>query len=397
MFQIREAIEEDREGALRVLWKAFEAFRDLEEMKKDDWTKYWNRPEDEDWAYVAVQDEEVRACISFFASERNVIRGNPLRFGGVWGVGTEPQYRKQGMIKALVAKSFSRMRKEGILLSILDPFFPPFYEKFGYAIAESRVVHTFKHDNLREFKGADDISTRVLTDVAESEKLLKLQESMSRFGSRAFFLQKSMENMIKRDHYHILERNGDPVGEIRFRYKKVDDWEFTLIIDTTSYTSIDVLPSIVELVARYSINARDVKWYADPEVPITYFMKDPEDAPTTPAGRMMMRVIDFLGYCSGIRVPMQATDSIVVELKDLQCKWNSGTYRISPAGGDLSAEKVNSEPDVVLDSLQLSQVISGRTPATMLLGVGQIDCSKDTAIKLEAIFPKQTFVSYQRF
>jgi predicted acetyltransferase len=397
MFQVREATEDDREGALRVLWKAFEAYRDFEEMKKDDWTEYWNRPEDEDWAYVALQDGKVRACLSFFASERNIIRGTPLKFGGVWGVGTEPQYRKQGMIAALVAESFSRMHKEGVVLSILDPFFPPFYEKFGYAQAESRVVHTFKHDNLRDVKGPDDISTRIVDDVGEAMKLLNLQESMARFGSRAFYLQKSLEKMIAKGHYHILERNGIPVGAIKFWFKKVADWEFNLEINPTSYTSIDVLPSIMELVAKYSSNAREVRWYCEPEIPITYFMKDPEDAPVASSGRMMMRVIDFEEYCSSIRVPSQATESIVIELDDQDCNWNVGTYRISPMEGELEAERVNSEADVVLNSLNLSRVLSGRSPATMLRGIGQIECSKETAVNLEALFPNESFVSYQRF
>ncbi|MHA2302383.1 MAG: GNAT family N-acetyltransferase [Candidatus Thorarchaeota archaeon] len=397
MFQIREATEEDREGALRVLWKAFEAYRDFEEMKKDDWTEYWNRPEDEDWAYVARQDGEVRACLSFFAGENNIIRGTPLRFGGVWGVGTEPHYRKQGMIAALVVESLSRMKEEGIVLSILDPFFPPFYEKFGYAQAESRVVHTFKHDNLRSVKKMDDISTRVLGDVSDSKKVLEVQESMARFGSRVFFQQKSLELQIKRGHYHILERNGEPVGEIKFRFKKSGDWEFNLAISTSSYTSIEVLPSIIELVANYSSNAREVKWYCDPELPITYFMKDPEDAPVTSSGRMMMRVIDFEGYCSNIRVPQRATGSVVIKLEDRDCNWNTGIYRITPQDERLGVERVSLEPDIVLDAIQLSRIISGRSSATMLRGIGHIECSKETAIRLEGIFPNESFVSYQRF
>ncbi|MHA1926619.1 MAG: GNAT family N-acetyltransferase [Candidatus Thorarchaeota archaeon] len=397
MFQIREATEDDREDALRVLWKAFEAFRDFEEMKKDDWTEHWNKPENEDWAYVALQDAKVRACLSFFASESNIIRGKPLRYGGVWGVGTDPQYRKQGMIAALVAESFSRMKEEGIVLSILDPFFPPFYEKFGYAQAESRVVHTFKNDNLKSAKATAGISTRVLDDVSESKKVLRVQESMARFGSRVFFQKESLENQIKKGHYHIFERNGEPVGEIKFRFKKVADWEFNLVISTTSYTSIDILPSIIDLVAKYSSNAREVKWYCDPEIPITYFMKDPDDAPVTTSGRMMMRVTDFQGYCSSIRVPSNATDSIVIELEDRLCDWNAGTYGIHPTNGDLKVDSVTTTPEVVLNSLNLSRVISGRSPATMLRGVGDIECSKETAVKLDTIFPNESFVSYQRF
>jgi predicted acetyltransferase len=397
MFQVREATEDDREGALRVLWKAFEGFRDFDEMKKDDWTQYWNRPKDEDWAYVAVEDSQVRACLSFFASKNNIIRGAPLRFGGVWGVGTEPHYRKQGMIAALVRESFNRMVDEEIVLSILDPFFPPFYEKFGYAQAESRVVHKFKHNDLREVKGSEQISTRVLEDTAEAPKVLKLQESMARFGSRVFFLQKSLEDLIKKSHYHILERDGNPVGAIKFWFRKVSDWGFNLDITATSFISMDVLPSIVELVAKYSVNAKEVKWYCDPEIPITYFMKDPEDAPAASSGRMMMRVIDFEGYCSSISIPSQATESIVVKLVDRDCDWNTGVYLLSPNNGSLGVERVTSTPDVVLNELQLSRVISGRTPATVLRGLGEIECSENSASNLESLFPGESFVSYQRF
>jgi predicted acetyltransferase len=289
------------------------------------------------------------------------------------------------MIAALVVESLSRMKEEGIVLSILDPFFPPFYEKFGYAQAESRVVHTFKHDNLRSVKKMDDISTRVLGDVSDSKKVLEVQESMARFGSRVFFQQKSLELQIKRGHYHILERNGEPVGEIKFRFKKSGDWEFNLAISTSSYTSIEVLPSIIELVANYSSNAREVKWYCDPELPITYFMKDPEDAPVTSSGRMMMRVIDFEGYCSNIRVPQRATGSVVIKLEDRDCNWNTGIYRITPQDERLGVERVSLEPDIVLDAIQLSRIISGRSSATMLRGIGHIECSKETAIRLEGI------------
>ncbi|MFW9845626.1 MAG: enhanced intracellular survival protein Eis, partial [Candidatus Thorarchaeota archaeon] len=353
--------------------------------------------ENEDWAYVAVQDGKVRSCLAFFASERNVIRGNPIRFAGVWGVATEPHYRKKGMLREIYEKVFPRMHKEGIVLSILDPFFPPFYEKFGYACAESRMKHTFKHDNLRKVKGKSDISTREIEDVSEAEKVYEVQKSMARFGSRVFFMKRTLESKIKSSHYHILERKGEPVGEIKFHFKKRSGWTPDLRIDTTSYTSLDVFPSIVELVSQYSINVNEVEWYCDPEVPVSYYMKDIEDAPKTPVGRMMMRVINFTEYCANIRVPEAAAKPVIVEIVDDDCEWNSGVYRLTPTSGTLEAEIVTSQPEIKLDALQLSKTISGLTPPTLLHGLGSIDCSRSTAENLESIFPAESFVSYIRF
>ena len=60
-------------------------------------------------------------------------------------------------------------------------------------------------------------------------------------------------------------------------------------------------------------------------------------------------------------------------------------------------EKSDSEPDVKLSAFQLSQVISGTIPATLLQKLNDIDCSSETAIKLEALFPEDNFVAYMRF
>ncbi|MCK5240449.1 MAG: GNAT family N-acetyltransferase, partial [Candidatus Thorarchaeota archaeon] len=90
MPEIREAKEEDRESTIRVLWKAFDVIQTLDHVLKEDWVKKWNRPEKDDWAYIAVDGKKVVANLSFFASENNMIRGKPVRFAGVWAVATEP-------------------------------------------------------------------------------------------------------------------------------------------------------------------------------------------------------------------------------------------------------------------------------------------------------------------
>jgi AICAR transformylase/IMP cyclohydrolase PurH len=45
MITIREAHEEDRESASKLLWKAFEATTSYEDAIKQGWMKRWNRTE----------------------------------------------------------------------------------------------------------------------------------------------------------------------------------------------------------------------------------------------------------------------------------------------------------------------------------------------------------------
>ncbi len=65
MIQFREGREEDSPSLARVLWKAFEANRTLEDVEKESWLTKWNQPQDNDWAYVAVDGDKVVMLLGF--------------------------------------------------------------------------------------------------------------------------------------------------------------------------------------------------------------------------------------------------------------------------------------------------------------------------------------------
>ena len=109
------------------------------------------------------------------------------------------------------------------------------------------------------------------------------------------------------------------------------------------------------------------------------------------------RVIDFESYCKSIGVPTIATESITIELKDEMCHWNDGTYTITPNGTSLDVERTNKDAEIALTAIQLSKLISGQVPATMLRSFNEIHCDEEVATKLEEIFPADDFVSYMRF
>ena len=80
-------------------------------------------------------------------------------------------------------------------------------------------------------------------------------------------------------------------------------------------------------------------------------------------------------------------------------EWNQGTYKLTPNSGSLEIERLadSIKPEVTLNAPQLSETIGGLTPATTLHGLGKLECTAEVAEKLEAIFPSDSFVSYQRF
>ncbi|TFG28784.1 GNAT family N-acetyltransferase [Candidatus Thorarchaeota archaeon] len=397
MIRIREGREEDRPSVARVLWKAFEASRTIEEVEKDDWLGKWNRPQEKDWAYIAADEDKVVATLSFFINEQNtIIRGKPMPFAGVWAVATDPVYRKQGLIRDIFKEAFPRMKKEGAVLSILDPFYRAFYEKFDYALGEKRARHIFKKEDLRVGKTRRDISVREATGSEDIPKIVEVERSMSRFGSRFFGFEKELKGPVNKGNFFILEKGTEPVGTVRIMFDAGHPG-YKLTVGNTRYKYDDVFPSIVELVSKYAVNSSQITWYTDYEVPVRHFFDSYSTTESHLLGSMMMRVIDFENYCSKVSVPKIASEWVTIKLDDVYCPWNTGIYTLIPNKGNLQVEKSEREPDINLNAFQLSQVISGITPATRLHGLNEISCSIDTAQKLEALWPADNFVSYMRF
>jgi predicted acetyltransferase len=398
MYKIRAGRDEDRDSAIELMWKAFDVTGNIEDIRKEEWAQAWSRPELEDWSYVAVEDSRVVSNVSFFSDERNVIRGKPLRISAVWGVATEPRFRRQGLVQSLFKESFPMMREEGMYLTILDPFFKPFYEKIGYALAESRTKHVFKRGDQEDVKGPEEVTSRVASSDEDIEIITSLQGAMTRFGSRMFHRENSIKRMIKKKFLHILERNGKPVGSVNFSWRKTSNpYDLHLDAFCLTYTSDDVLLSIMELIKHHSVNVSTITVLCDPHVPIRHFLEDIRNTESLDRGSMMMRVIDFEEYCRNISVPLSASEPIVMTIKDDYCPWNSDTFKISPDSGRLEVERVATDSEITLSDFQLSQVIGGISPAAFLHGLGQIPGSASTARRLEAIFPSDSFLCYQRF
>ncbi len=398
MIEIREAREEDRESVLRVLWRAFEATQSIEDIRKADWFKNWHQPQKSDWAYVAVDNSRVVSNLSFFVTDNDVIRGKPVTFGGVWAVATEPHYRRRGLVRRLFDISFPKMHEEGAVLTILDPFYRPFYEKFGYALAEKRSKHVFTRQQLKRVVGPSDIASHEAMDQDDIDKAIEVEKSMARFGSRFFMPRRTWEDAMKQGNLHILERDSEPVGTVAFTFRKHDSTGqgLDLQIGLTRYKTDGVLPAILDLVYNYVANVQTITWWTDSEVPLRHFFLE-LNAETYDIGSMMMRVIDIEGYCRRIRIPEQATEGVTIELKDSQCPWNSGVYTLTPEKGKLVADRVDKAPDITLSEFQFSEVVSGLSSATMLRAFDEIECTSQAASKLEAIFPADVFLSYLRF
>ena len=251
MYEIREAREEDREQTVEMLIGVFKGIDSFEEVWVESWEKYMNRPENEDWAFVATHDGRVVANLAFFASNHNRIRGNPVRFGGVWAVATDESHRRRGLLTRIYDAVFPFMREKGIVLSILDP--SPYqwaqlaYERSGYALAEQRTKFEFSPSAMRAPNLDTQIEARLLEDVEEYSKIVDLEIGMARYGSRVFTWPGIFQGEIRGKRFYIFERGSQPLGCAWLTTRSADEGE-VLIVSMSYFKTVEILPSLIDLI-----------------------------------------------------------------------------------------------------------------------------------------------------
>ncbi|MFQ5979140.1 MAG: enhanced intracellular survival protein Eis [Candidatus Heimdallarchaeota archaeon] len=392
-YKIQLGEEADRQEVNRLLWKALAVTSKMEDFKSPIWLEPGHSR-----SLLMKDNGKIIANLTICSFE-SAIRGYAIPFGGIAEVATAPTHRRQGLVRALHAAAFQNMKDNGEVLSILGPFDVAFYEKFGFATAEEWRQHSFQAENLRTVQPSPSIAVRELRSTEEAPKLLELTRSMTRFGSIVFPRLQDLEEAITSHNAFIFEENGEPVGWTKFHFRLDSNKQWTMIVSILSAWKTDeVLLALVHLIKNYGAQCLgSLIWNCFPQVPVRPFLKDRFKAQTKFQGEYMVRIVDFSNYCELIQIPERASAEIIIQIQDKMCPWNNGTYLLQPQEGNLVVEETDQTPDVVLNALRLSRVVGGLTTPTTLRTVGQVDCSKETAEKLETIFPRENLMILNRF
>jgi len=332
--------------------------------------------------------ETLAAMICIKHPIENHIRGANLSFGGIGDVSTLPEHRRERLIRKIFGQVFTYMNENDIVYSALGPFSFPFYEKFGYALAEQILTYEFPGQYLKAMRGDPSIVMRAY-QPADAENVLLVQRSMGRFGSRLFLPKEKLTS----DHAYVLEQNNAIVGFVRFSFKNENHMQ----VEPVFFTRDDVFPTVVDLVYRYGSQVKTISWKADPEIYLEAALKQPGMVKRRQDGHMMIRVVKFREFCQQIKVPLVAAESVIVHLEDHDCPWNNGTFKLTPVSGRLEIQETDKDPEINLNALQLSHVVGGLMTANDLRRMGGLECPASAAERLSRIFPLESFLTYTGF
>ena len=139
------------------MW-AFPTGDSLEEVLKAPSPLSWDR------TFGVVEDKHPEQLVALHASypfANCPVPGGRATAAGLTWVGVHPQWRRRGLLSAMIDAHFQHCRDRGEPLSLLTASEPAIYGRFGYGLATRRLHLTMKRGAaLRPVAGTEEVSVR---------------------------------------------------------------------------------------------------------------------------------------------------------------------------------------------------------------------------------------------
>lgn len=313
--------------------------------------------------------------------------GQTVRMGGIGGVSTLVEARRNGYVRGLLTHVLREMYDEGYAFSALYPFSHRFYRKFGYELCPAKVTATFPVDAI-----PCRAATGFLTQHRPEQSLEDVEAVYEAFTKDANFVIQRAPFAWKRwaqNPAAYAYRWHGPDGKTRAYvlyslHRESED--NVLAVEDMAWLDAEALAGLLGLFRALDSSYRRVKMRVPAWVDPFRLVEEPYEVSlrTTPSG--MLRVVDVAGALQRMRRPeriarftLGVTDPVLPE--------NNGVFRVVLDGAEAEVIKESkAAPDMTTDIQTLTQLICGSHTPAQLLQSGANLTVKDNLETLSRVF-----------
>ena len=293
--------------------------------------------------------------------------GHRVPMSGIAGVGTFPEARKGGLVKAIFEKLLSEAYQEGVVFSCLAPFSYSYYRQFGYEVACARTrlmlpLRNFSHLKIRgEFTQifpGDDCSA-----LAEVHR--KYIEGINHGICRDFWPDNTAWKVFSRNDpyatgwFLYLWRNeeGEPGGYIKYEVQKKDDGNIVYVSDL-AFVNPDALQGVLSIIGVLGAQIEKFQWLMPSFLDSLDFLSIEWDFQQQIVLRDMTRIINVKRALELMRRPT-GEGEYIIEVDDKLIPANKGKFLVEygPEGSRVSLSQ--REAHIRCDIPILSQLVTG--------------------------------------
>ena len=353
------------------------------------------RPE---WTLCAFDDGKLATSFSTipFTMRAN---GIAMPLAGVSTVGTQPEYRRRGLVRRIHTMALEQMREAGRPLAALWASQAAIYQRYGYAM--STVLRGYAVDTVDiRFHDGDGGASRVerigLKEGYDTIKAIYIEFIADRIGYLHRGKDLWLNNILDSEEADgpiwvavCRDADGRATGYLVYtlRAGKVDHPARgqELRVRELVWLGPDAYRSLWSFIAGHDLVGR-VTWNTAPlDDPACEFFEEPRLLHARDQEGLWFRVVDAPKALAGRGYDLTGEIAIGIE-PDALTPWNDGVWRLETSTEGAHARPTNAAPDIRLDAKALASLFTGFRSATALANWGLLDGDRDAVLRADAMF-----------
>lgn len=352
---------------------AFEGTIDYEEEKR----KSRSSPSaDENCRKIGVfsEDEAVLYGCLLYNKYRCYFDGKEMLLGGVGGVATLPQYRRNGVIRTCMKFALRDMYEQGYAFSFLYPFSMQYYRKFGYEASKEINMWTLPMAELpeRDMEGSvvqifpgDSLEPllRVYEKFYEGYNFSSVREKYSALMEKEDMLKQRRYVFLYRDAafkprgFFIFHKNRGTDGVIMDCEHKFEAPNDFLFLDAKAFAEM-----LSFIKAAFGSRYDKLVFSTPANISLSFLLGENIEAGCERFHGGMSRVVDVKKALEMCRC--KGSGQFYIGIKDAMLPENDGIWSICfSKGQDNQVEKVGADTeekaDILLPINEFSALICG--------------------------------------
>ena len=400
-FEIRAITKEERAQYNSVIKYVFADGSQEDDEEDDD-------PLLNEWTTVAFYRGKLVATSGAFPFKMR-FNGKPIYADGLTNVGTEPGFRRRGLVRELVTRRLQTVHEhEHQSVSILWASMGAIYQRFGYGLGSTHTSSAFD-PRFAEFQFPAEVDGYV--KLVEEKEGLPITKKLYRqfIEDRTLDLHR-VESMWKgyfgtkksRAYCAVyFNVNDEPEGYLAYRtsmYKRPNGDEAgpdqRMWVREFIYKNIQAYRALWQFIREHDLVGK-VEMAMPVDDPAMQLVLEPRNLQLSVEDGLWLRIVDVSKALEQrlYTVPGE----IVLEIKnDRECPWNERRYLLETDGEISQVAETNKSPQATLSPNGLASLLSGNASLSQLARVGRADVENSNRSPLHDLMFSTKYRPYCR-
>ncbi|HYF93727.1 MAG TPA: GNAT family N-acetyltransferase [Symbiobacteriaceae bacterium] len=322
------------------------------------------------------------------------IGGAKLGMGGIAGVVSWPEYRREGNVGELLIRLLHQEREKGVPLSGLFPFKQSFYRRFGWEVSAAWLMTDIPIDGLAQYRRSEGFIRHFAPGQADWRSLETLYAARfaSRFGAMVRETEHHWVNWVLVDwsrwgrwHTAVWSTGpaAEPEGYLLYKFNKDEktNQQQILIKELVALTPA-AERGLWGFIAQHDSQVAVAQIRTRRDYPLWHLVENTREVKSTLQSGWMLRFVDMLAAFETRPWPGAPEASFAIGAVDEHLPWNSGTFRLR-----IEAERCTLTPApaetaaLAADQRTWAQLYAGFIQPEQAVMTGRMTCTDEKALK----------------